>query len=523
MMTPPTAAVLPPPPPDADVDMPPLEQPTDSDSEEPDPVSLRRSGRILKPTIVGLESAANPAWMMMATTVTTKQAAADPEWRAAMQREIKSLQDLGTFEVVSRPGDKKVITTRWVYQEKDAKQGKERYKARLVAQGFKQVYGLDYDETWAPTARASSIRLIVAMAMRDRSHLRLIDIKNAFLNAPLNKHQIYVEPPTGYASAGKVWLLRKALYGLKQAGKEWSDELNRTLAEIGFSRSKADPCVFFMKIERTLVIIAVHVDDCFIKYDTENQLATVMAGLLKRYKVSDMGEVSHALGIDFVRTADNKMFMSQRGYTESILERFGFATAHPAHTPAADGLAAGKLTGLEKHEMNTIVGALLWLSLNTRPPWLLWHRWFRSRLQSRMRWQLEFCDICEVLWIMLLVFRKMRDTLFWLMLTLTGLAILIVAVNQALFLCMQVDPLLGVPRSNRVLRYPPQRQRSWRPVPVFRMPFGLHLYYPSLVWLLLTLSQCSRTTRVLLHSQRLLSQAREPSTLTSDIRSSMMQ
>jgi hypothetical protein len=91
-----------------------------------------------------------------------------------------------------------------------------------------------------------------------------------------------------------------------------------------------------------------------------------MAGLLKRYKVTDMGEVTHALGIDFART-DGTMSMSQRGFTESILEKFGFSDAHPAHTPAADGLAIGKTTGLEKHEMNTIVGALLWLSLNTRP------------------------------------------------------------------------------------------------------------------------------------------------------------
>ena len=114
------------------------------------------------------------------------------------------------------------------------------------------------------TARSNSIRLLVALSVRDRSKLRLVDIKNAFLNAELKKHQIYVEPPAGFADAGKVWLLRKALYGLKQAGKEWCDELNRTLSGMGFIRSRVDPCVFFKKIERTLVIIAVHVDDCFI-------------------------------------------------------------------------------------------------------------------------------------------------------------------------------------------------------------------------------------------------------------------
>jgi len=193
-----------------------------------------------------------------------------------------------------------------------------------------------------------------------------VDIKNAFLNAQLNKHQIYVEPPAGFADAGKVWLLRKALYGLKQAGKEWCDELNTTLSGMGFSRSRVDPCVFFRKIERTLVIIAVHVDDCFIKYDTDSQLAIVMAGILKKYKVSDMGEVTHALGIDFTRNSDS-ISMSQRGYAESILDRFGFSDCHPTLTPASDAITTGKSTGLEKFEMNMIVGALLWLSLNTRP------------------------------------------------------------------------------------------------------------------------------------------------------------
>ena len=171
---------------------PPLENETESEEEESeDEATLvpRRSGRALKPTLVGLESAANLCWSLLASKVSAKQAAADPNWRAAMNTEIQSLTDLGTFEVVARPADKKVITTRWVFQEKEAKKGKDRFKARLVAQGFKQVYGLDYDETWAPTARSNSIRLLVALSARDRSKLRLVDIKYAFLNAQLKKHQ----------------------------------------------------------------------------------------------------------------------------------------------------------------------------------------------------------------------------------------------------------------------------------------------------------------------------------------------
>jgi len=155
-------------------DPPPLED--GSDDDVPPVIQSRRSGRIRQPTIVGLESAANIACALSASTITEKAASQDANWRRAMQAEIDSLTSLKTYEIVDRPKDRKVIPTRWVYAKKDAKHGKEQYKARLVAKGFKQVYGLDYDLTWAPTARGNSLRLIVALAARDRSHIRHIDI-----------------------------------------------------------------------------------------------------------------------------------------------------------------------------------------------------------------------------------------------------------------------------------------------------------------------------------------------------------
>ena len=175
-----------------------------------------------------------------------------------------------------------------------------------------------------------------------------------------------MEPPVGYATTGKVWKLHKALYGLKQAGKEWSDDFATTLTGMGFIRSIADPCVFHLRVHNTCVIIVVHVDDCLVKYDHESQLKFVLDGLQKRYKLSDLGEVKHALGVDFL-VGKESISLSQQGYTESVLERFGFTQAHAAHTPSSVSISAGKSTGLEKFEMNASVGALLWLSMNTRP------------------------------------------------------------------------------------------------------------------------------------------------------------
>ena len=110
---------------------PPLEDDNKSgdENEEERPFVPRRSGRTIKPTLVGLESAANLCWSLVTAPVTTKQATADPNWREAMKKEVQSLKDLGTFQVVNRPSDRKVITTRWVFQEKEANKGKDRFKA----------------------------------------------------------------------------------------------------------------------------------------------------------------------------------------------------------------------------------------------------------------------------------------------------------------------------------------------------------------------------------------------------------
>jgi hypothetical protein len=326
----------------------------------------RRSARAWNPTGKCLESLANTAYMMFAASLSYNDVKGKMQWKNAMDSEYKNLVDLKTFQLVDRPRQRKVIPTRWVYQQKAGESGKEKYKARIVVKGFKQVYGLDYDMTWAPTPRAVTVRFVAAQTARDRSRLRHIDIRAAFLNAELRDHEIYVEPPEGVNDGKKVWLLKKALYGLKQAGMEWSEDFCKTLLGMKFKRSVADPCLFFQQIDRTMVLIVVYVDDCLIKYDTDEQLKRVVDGLKRKYAISDLGLVKHALGIEFEHTADG-MVLSQGPYIKTVLERFGFEEAHPTDTPCSLVPSSGKASGLRDHNMNAIVGALLWLSLNTRP------------------------------------------------------------------------------------------------------------------------------------------------------------
>lgn len=142
------------------------------------------------------------------------------KWIEALKFEFKSLNDLGTWELVELPPRRKVIKTKWVFDIKfNGKGDIERYKTRLVAKGFSQIQGVDFHEVFSQVSRYTKIRLMFSLADIFKWKRILIDVKNAIVNAPLKK-EIYVNQPTGFEKEGKedyVYLLKKALYGLRQA------------------------------------------------------------------------------------------------------------------------------------------------------------------------------------------------------------------------------------------------------------------------------------------------------------------
>ena len=158
--------------------------------------------------------------------VSFKEAITCPDkdkWETAMDEEMTSLMDMGTFALVDRPKDRRIISCKWVWRiKRDSKGNVERYKARLVARGFTQIHGLDYMDTYAPVTRLETIHLLCALATEKDWEVRHIDVKTAYLNGDLDK-EVYMEIPEGFDNynGGKVLLLRKALYGLKQAGRQW--------------------------------------------------------------------------------------------------------------------------------------------------------------------------------------------------------------------------------------------------------------------------------------------------------------
>ena len=159
--------------------------------------------------------------------------------------------------VSSLPEDVNPVGGRWVYVVKYGSDG-EMYKARYVAKGFSQVHGHDYDETFSPTPRMSSIRILMQIAVEHGLLLHQMDVKSAYLNANLD-FDIFVQQPKGYevkdSSRKLYWKLKKSLYGLKQSGRNWNLLLNDFFSQNGFSQILADPCVYISYIKTLIFLI----------------------------------------------------------------------------------------------------------------------------------------------------------------------------------------------------------------------------------------------------------------------------
>ncbi|PKI63870.1 hypothetical protein CRG98_015753, partial [Punica granatum] len=155
---------------------------------------------------------------------TFEEALRNPEWTKGMEGEIAALERNQTWELVPRLRDAKPISCKWVYKLKCRLDGSiERHKARLVARGFSQQYGLDYDETFSLVAKLTTIWFLLALAASKDWNLWQMDVKNAFLHGELNR-EIYMNQPMGFKSQDHpeyVCKLQKALYGLKQAPRAW--------------------------------------------------------------------------------------------------------------------------------------------------------------------------------------------------------------------------------------------------------------------------------------------------------------
>lgn len=248
------------------------------------------------------------------------EACRNEEWIKAMNKELDALENNQTWTVMPLPQNKKAIGSKWVYKVKLNPDGSvERYKARLVAKRYNQIYGIDYLDSFSPVAKVITIRILLALSTSRGWLLNQLDINNAFLHGFLDE-EVYLQPPQGYGKAkkGEVCKLNKSLYGLKQASRQWHLEFCNKLLEIDFKQSSHDHCLFIKGERDNFIALVVYVDDVFIPVPNEILIQEVKKQLHETFTIKDLGVASYFLGIELLKT-EKGLHVNQRKHVMDIL------------------------------------------------------------------------------------------------------------------------------------------------------------------------------------------------------------
>ncbi|KAJ9557956.1 hypothetical protein OSB04_012570 [Centaurea solstitialis] len=291
----------------------------------------------------------------------------DPAWVSAMQEELAEFIRNNVWLLVPRPRKRTIIGSKWIFRNKLDEIGTIiRNKARLVAQGYRQEEGIDYDETFAPVARLEAIRLFLAFAAHMNFKVYQMDIKNAFLNGKLNE-EVYVAQPPGFVDPkfpDHVYKLNKALYGLKQAPRAWYDTLSTFLLSKGFVRGKIDSTLFLKKYPKHILLVQIYVDD-IIFGSTNPKLCEKFELLMKsEYKMSMMGELTFFLGLQ-IKQSEKGIFINQGKYVHEMLKKFDLTSCTPMKTPMAPPLSLDKDSKGKPVDVTLyrgMIGSLLYLT-----------------------------------------------------------------------------------------------------------------------------------------------------------------
>ncbi|GJU62920.1 retrovirus-related pol polyprotein from transposon TNT 1-94 [Tanacetum coccineum] len=266
------------------------------------------------------------------------EALKDADWVSAMQDELDQFARLKVWRLVPRPEGKTIIKTKWIFKnKKDESSLVIRNKARLVAVGYCQQEGIDYDETFAPVARIEAIRLFLAYAAHKDFTVFQMDVKTAFLNGIL-KEEVYVGQPPGFVSKqypDHVYALDKALYGLKQAPRAWYDVLSKFLVDSGFQKGSIDTTLFIKKKGKHIMLIQIYVDDIIFGSTNPKYCTKFLELMVKRFEMSMMGEMKFFLGLQ-VNQFSNGIFINQSKYILDILKRFGMENCDTVPTPMVE-------------------------------------------------------------------------------------------------------------------------------------------------------------------------------------------
>ncbi|KAI0502019.1 hypothetical protein KFK09_016964 [Dendrobium nobile] len=253
-----------------------------------------------------------------------------------MSTEFQALQVQGTWELIPPNPNFNVLGCKWIFRTKtNSNDQTARYKARLVALGYNQEFGIDYTDTFSPVAKITTIRILITIALHRNWPLHQLDISNAFLHGSLND-VVYMKQPPGFIDKDNpthICKLNKALYGLKQAPRKWFETFTGFLYHFGFKTSNADPSLLIYSKNSSLMYILVYVDDIILTGNNSSTITALLDSLHKRFNMRNLGSLHQFLGITAEKT-NNGLLLYQSKYAESILARAGMTNCKALATPS---------------------------------------------------------------------------------------------------------------------------------------------------------------------------------------------
>jgi hypothetical protein len=335
----------------------------------------RRSARLRNVRVVLLLDSDDPATYSEAMVGFDSEA-----WLGAMRSELKSMDENQVWNLVDLPDGARTVECKWVFKKKTDMDGNVSiYKARLVAKGFRQVQGIDYDETYSPVAMQKSVRILLAIAAYFDYEIWQMDVKTSFLNGNLTEH-VYMIQPEGFvdpANADKVCKLQKSIYGFKQASRSWNIRFDDVVKSFGFIKNVHDACVYKKFSGSKVNFLILYVDDILLIGNDVPMLQETKKSLERSFSMKDLGEASYILGIRIYRDRSRRLIgLSQSTYLDKVLKRFNMESSKKGFLPMSHGVKLSKTqcpsTTDELSRMSAIpyasaVGSTMYAMICTRP------------------------------------------------------------------------------------------------------------------------------------------------------------
>ncbi|KAJ4744212.1 Transposon Ty1-GR1 Gag-Pol polyprotein [Rhynchospora pubera] len=317
--------------------------------QEPQTSTLRRSARPSRPPIryLGLHDILVMENDEPLTVDDMRKKPDSKEWLKAMESEMQSMYDNKVWTLVDLPNGVKPVENKWIFKRKVDMDGNLTiYKARLVAKGYKQIHGIDYEETFSPVVMFKSIRIMLAIAAFYDYEIWQMDVKTAFLNGNLEE-DVYMTQPECFVdpkNANKVCKLQRSIYGLKQASRSWNKRFDEEVKKLNFSQSEKEPFKDSLK---------------------------------KVFSMKNLGEAAYILGIKIYRDRSKRMLgLSQDAYIDKVLQKHNMANSKKGFLPMSHGIYLSKTQGpstetdreyMKRFKYPSVVGSIMYAMLCTRP------------------------------------------------------------------------------------------------------------------------------------------------------------